>query len=156
ALEGEQLLAGRAVPELDRPVRTPGSQALAVRAERNARDPGMLEGAQLLAGRAVPNLHRLVIAPRYQPLAIRAEIHALDQTGMPPEGPHFGMTKAGQVVPLEPPQVSATRLLGHLCEQLAGAADIVLFPGTLSQLHAGRIRRKPSLIALFDRLGLGI
>ena len=65
ALEGEQLLAGRAVPDLHRLVLTPRSQALAVRAERHALDrTGMaLEGEQLLAGRAVPDLHRLVMLP---------------------------------------------------------------------------------------------
>src|SRR5262249_23211793 len=74
-LEGEQLLAGRAVPNLHRVVITCRSQALAVRAERKAphRIGMALEGEQLLAGRAVPNLHRLVLAPRGQALAVRAE-----------------------------------------------------------------------------------
>ena len=98
ALEGEQLLAGRAVPDLHRLVIAPRSQALAVRAERHAHDPtGMaLEGEQLLAGRAVPDLHRLVIARRSQALAVRAERHARDPTGMALEGEQL---LAGRAVP---------------------------------------------------------
>ena len=50
ALEGEQLLAGRAVPDLHRLVIARRRQALAVRAERHARDhTGMaLEGESSL------------------------------------------------------------------------------------------------------------
>ena len=60
ALEGEQLLAGRAVPDLHRLVKARRRQALAVRAERHALDlTGMaLEGEELLAGRDVPDPHR--------------------------------------------------------------------------------------------------
>ena len=155
ALEGEQLLAGRAVPDLHRLVIARRRQALAVRAERHApsdrSNPGMaLEGEQLLAGRAVPDLHRLVMAPRRQALAVRAERHARDRAGMAYEGQLIGMAQAGQVEPLEPTQVSAGRLAGYLCEQFAGADDIILFPGTLGQPHPGRIRGETSLVALLS------
>src|SRR5438270_558539 len=110
APEGEQLLAGGAVPDLHRPVIAPRCQSLAVRAERHARDTtGMaLERKQLLAGRAVPDLDRLVPAPRSEALAVRAERHG--PNGLDFEGRFVGMAQAGQVVPLEPTQVSTCRL----------------------------------------------
>ena len=70
------------------------------------------------------------------------------------EGQLVGMAHAGQVEPLEPTQVSAGRLPGYLCEQFAGADDIVLFPGTLGQPHPGRIRGETSLVALSVCLSL--
>src|SRR3954464_12734477 len=65
ALEGEQLLAGRAVPNPHRLVIAPRSQSLAVRARRKARNPMgvILEEVQLLAGHTVPDLLDLVISP---------------------------------------------------------------------------------------------
>src|SRR5262249_51630472 len=139
ALEGEELLAGRAVPDPHRPVNASRRQALAVRAEGHSIDrTGMaLEGQQLLAGRAVPDLCRLVLAGRRQPLAVRAERDAHDPTCMACQGQLVGMAQAGQVEPLEPTQVSASRLLGYLCEQFAGADDDILLPGTLGQPHSG-------------------
>ena len=65
ALEGEELLARRAFPDLHRLVIASRRQALAVRAERHARGrcrDGHLRAKKLLAGRAVPDLHRLVEA----------------------------------------------------------------------------------------------
>src|SRR5438270_712876 len=65
ALERDQFLSGRTVPDLHRLVTASRSQALTVRAERHAVDrTGMaLEGDQFLAGGTVPDLHRLIIAP---------------------------------------------------------------------------------------------
>src|SRR5258707_1215794 len=90
ALEGEQLHAARAVPDLHRLVIARRSQALAVRAERHAPDStGMAEGGQLLAARAVPDHHRTIIAPRRQALTVWAERHAKDLTSMAHEGEQF-------------------------------------------------------------------
>ena len=61
-LEGEDLLAGRRVPDPHRPIAAGGGEALAVGAEGHAVTAAgvPLEGEGLLAGRRVPDLHRLV------------------------------------------------------------------------------------------------
>src|SRR6516164_2956392 len=68
ALDGEQLLAGRVVPDPHCLVPARRSQALAVRAERHARGATCmaLESVELLPGHAVPDLHGLVSASRRQ------------------------------------------------------------------------------------------
>jgi hypothetical protein len=66
------------------------------------------------------------------------------------------MAQTGQVIPLEPTQVSAGHLPGHFFQQLAGAENLALFPGTLGQSDPGSIGRHANLIALSVCLGLGI
>lgn len=80
SLEGEQFLAGGAVPDLHHAVDAARRQAPTVRAERHTEDPTgvAFEGRLLGAGGAVPELHRPAPAPRRQALAVRTERHAVD------------------------------------------------------------------------------
>src|SRR5262249_30443008 len=87
-VEGDVLLLGGHVPQLDRPVVTAGGQRLAVGAERHGIDRVRvpLEGGALLLGGPVPQLDGRGGTGGGDGLAVGAERHGIDNARVPLRG----------------------------------------------------------------------
>src|SRR5262249_8111018 len=101
-IEGEQLLAGGGVPQLDCMITTPGRQPLPVGREGHRLDRARmpLDGEQLLAGAGVPQPDRAIPTLGRQPFPVRREGHGPDNSIMSQDR-ETSMRETPQVVPLE-------------------------------------------------------
>src|SRR5262249_39605179 len=90
--------AGLQIPDLGRPILARGGDVAAVRAERHARDPGLVlaQDTELVAGGGVPDPDRTVTAAGGDVAASGAIRHTPEAPGASAEGAHY---LAGRRVP---------------------------------------------------------